>query len=755
MDFLRKFIETVFCFYRCDLLEQIHLYTREIIDKRHFVISLREKHPQLSDDSINLIYKEYTDAWMQPPDDAIRDNNMFYVLIHFCKDALILGRDDNPEVKFEDLFKWREVTELTGETLLVCAYLAYCDVIEGNPHRIKFLWANLLPTDNKMLSHVFENMRLIDLHQHLKASTSIFGISWVCLMNHINHRNDQFRQLFIDQDKAQQFYAAIILAAKIRLYLYRKVIEHLSVDTELIFETSKLDLHFEIEQERYRIHSAQDCFIYDYAAIENYHPYAVYVGERRFLYSVLKHIYSGDSLHISCWFYRYLIIKAKLRSEMVQFNANVGFANFSDFERKKEIFIEGKVPYENLLLTLPLYEAHQYYHQDYIETRVAPKNSYKDLRKKFNQIIGLNERREYSGLDYRIIYHFIKLPEPEIEGLCRNFKVRRLVRKQANALNKLLHRHLDNKVIAIDAANSEMYCRPEVFSDAFRLLSSCRHVCRTYHVGEDFYDIADGLRAIDEAINFLNLKRGDRLGHCLALGIQPEDYYKEHDNHLIIPIQILLDDAVWLKMKAAQFNIYIPPIVDRQLEHIFYSNTDYYENRISMIDYFESMKLRSKLPEESFVDGRLNSSLWQLYRDYHYDFEARQRKEKVWDFIIYPEYVSFIKELQDKMIADIERKQLVIECCPTSNYKIERLFRYENHPIFRFCNVKQDGHHLPVTVNTDDLGIFYTSLPREFELLALALLKKKDKVGQSIYTTQEVYEWIERIIRNAHVYRFG
>ena len=107
------------------------------------------------------------------------------------------------------------------------------------------------------------------------------------------------------------------------------------------------------------------------------------------------------------------------------------------------------------------------------------------------------------------------------------------------------------------------------------------------------------------------------------------------------------------------------------------------------------------------------------------------------------------------MIADIERKQLVIECCPTSNYKIGRLFRYENHPIFRFCNVNQDGHHLPVTVNTDDLGIFYTSLPREYELLALALLKKKDKVGQSIYTTQEVYEWIERIIRNAHVYRFG
>lgn len=39
-----------------------------------------------------------------------------------------------------------------------------------------------------------------------------------------------------------------------------------------------------------------------------------------------------------------------------------------------------------------------------------------------------------------------------------------------------------------------------------------------------------------------------------------------------------------------------------------------------------------------------------------------------------------------------------------------------------------NNHNLPVTVNTDDLGIFYTSLPREFELLTLALLKKKTRM---------------------------
>ena len=59
------------------------------------------------------------------------------------------------------------------------------------------------------------------------------------------------------------------------------------------------------------------------------------------------------------------------------------------------------------------------------------------------------------------------------------------------------------------------------------------------------------------------------------------------------------------------------------------------------------------------------------------------------------------------------------------------------------------------TVNTDDLGIFYTSLPREFELLTLALLKKKNEDGSTLYSSQEVYDWIERIVRKAHAYCFS
>lgn len=41
----------------------------------------------------------------------------------------------------------------------------------------------------------------------------------------------------------------------------------------------------------------------------------------------------------------------------------------------------------------------------------------------------------------------------------------------------------------------------------------------TYHIGQDFFDIADGLRAVDELLIFCGVERGNRLGDALSLRI--------------------------------------------------------------------------------------------------------------------------------------------------------------------------------------------------------------------------------------------
>lgn len=771
MDFLRKFIETAFCFYDCDLTRRIMKANQAfgdnalILDKDRFVSTLRRRYPQISDDSIQLIYRKFKDDWCKHPQKTIADKNLFYALIHFTKEVLRTEGNDCPVVLFEQLFKWKEVTEITGETALVCAFLAYNDSLDSlnsarNDKR-NFNWPNLLLTDNRLLRYIFKENRLIDLHQHLKASTSTFGISWTCLMNHISRRSKQFEFLANDKAKSRYYYDAVILAAKIRMAIYQRIMQSdksilvdINEEIDKLFLTgiarNRKQVHFLIDRLRTETRQCQKCFVYDYAASDNHEITAVFEGERQLLYAAFKHVFDGDKLFISHLLYRYLLIKSIIRAEMVQFNANVGFANFTSFEQKKEIFIEDYREYADLLFILPMYEVRTHYYQDEIETRIAPQASYRKIRQRYNRIKKLQERYNTSAADYRLIYHFIKKKEQSSGafGLCRNFHTREEIKKQTSALYKLQQKKSVDKVIGIDAANSEFFCRPEVFAQAYERLSSC-HLNRTFHVGEDFYDLADGLRAIDEAIQFLNLRRGDRLGHCLALGIQPESYYAEHDYHLAIPRQVLTDDVVWLKMKSMEWNVPIPPRVEKQIIDFFNSGK---ENQFSMEDYYEAMRLRKESPRK-YIHAETDAQ--QIYQCYHYDSKQREKGEIVEDFKIFPEYVSFIQMMQDKMMEYIEDKQLVIECCPSSNVKVGRLKYYDCHPIFRFCEIRdEDAHHLPVTISTDDLGIFYTSLPREYELLALALLKKKDRDGNPVYRSQEIYNWVERIVKNAHIYKF-
>jgi adenosine deaminase len=104
----------------------------------------------------------------------------------------------------------------------------------------------------------------------------------------------------------------------------------------------------------------------------------------------------------------------------------------------------------------------------------------------------------------------------------------------------------------------------------------------------------------------------------------------------------------------------------------------------------------------------------------------------------------------------IERKRICIECNPTSNYKIGEFTRYDQHPIFQFFN---EGIETPypkqgiyVSINTDDRGIFSTSLEREYSLIALAL-EKNEWMGER-NTKRSVVNWLNEIRKMSLEQRF-
>ncbi|WP_404362523.1 hypothetical protein ACIHQR_21695 [Corallococcus coralloides] len=124
------------------------------------------------------------------------------------------------------------------------------------------------------------------------------------------------------------------------------------------------------------------------------------------------------------------------------------------------------------------------------------------------------------------------------------------------------------EICGIDTANRELYCPPEIFGSIYGQFAR-QELGRTFHVGEDFIHITTGLRRIYEAISFLKLSAGDRLGHCIALGMNPRLWV--HSNPVVsIHRMDLLDDAVFewaLLQKYAASDLLRLGELERRIAH--------------------------------------------------------------------------------------------------------------------------------------------------------------------------------------------
>lgn len=99
----------------------------------------------------------------------------------------------------------------------------------------------------------------------------------------------------------------------------------------------------------------------------------------------------------------------------------------------------------------------------------------------------------------------------------------------------------------MDFAGADWKSRPYFFSPLVRYGRENGFDNFTYHIGEDFYDLIDGLRAVDEVLVFLNWNGHNRLAHLNSLFVDVEKYYETRHWNMIIPQQILLDNLIWIQ----------------------------------------------------------------------------------------------------------------------------------------------------------------------------------------------------------------
>lgn len=551
-------------------------------------------------------------------------------------------------------------------------------------------------------------------------------------------------------------------------------------------------------------------------------------SERYFLYRCFEKCFFGDfDLETQWMFYCYLLLKSQFRSEFIQLNQQTGFYNFHEYDERKYKLWKNKTAYWNedyrQAINATFHEQNIYS----LEARLSPKNTpTEDLRAIFeidkaklyydsgNGAIqhwkpSYHTQNRARNEKYYFVQHFPKRQDAIINAkyitpFYRHEQYRKVIRQQSIALAKVLSNsdYYCERVLGIDACSNEIGCRPEVFSVAFRFLRDFSANIKfyrkqalarkkpflrvTYHVGEDFLDIADGLRAIDEAIHFLELRRGDRLGHALALGVDPELHYDLKCQEIILSKQDLLDNLVWLLYRSVTLKVTIDPILENKMRsqaQALYNEIyrkEISDTYISLEDYYHSMQLRGDDPrcykngvfspypsttdlydlylickfnakKDIWPSYRKDGNLTRLYWLYHYSNRVKRKGAEKTTQIITQQYIYLIVQMQTAMQGYVESCGLSVECNPSSNVLIGTFKEYQKHPLLRF---NHGGLSLPgidpgmcVSINSDDPCVFDTSLTFEYDIMAATLAQMQDEAGNRLYTDQAIREYLQLLIQ--------
>lgn len=762
--------------------------------------------------------------------------NVFRALKELSKELLVI-RENQPLCRYEKLLQWHDLTKSIGEDLPVCAYLAHRTECSGSDWD-NFEWNTVIGHDNMQLKRIMQR-GLSDNHFHLYGSAPSFQLIWLRLMNDLNNIAFSENLRKIDQNKrmarlnyarkyqedsleVMHFQAALI---RLALFYYirmqkrketgeaEKVVKNREVISQILRLRNVSPLYAKKAQlavEQMRIvqfllyqDTSEDYANQGYGERSINHDFE---GERALIYQMMLGRIGNRMIpkFMLEWFYAYLVIKIKFREELVQVNPNIGFENFSQYSKRKNGFLftgsdKQKMIQHAVNGTLETGNVCS------LELRIMPGRTAAENRDLIQLLDGYIKEKAPQDLE-RIYYvfHFPKRPDEEPGQelgwicACRHYEYRQNLERTADKLILFRENAPEEaaRVLGIDACSQEIGCRPEVFAPAFRRLTD--HVVPasifpvhvkqwkiTYHAGEDFLDFVDGLRAVDEAVLFLNMKNGDRLGHATVLGLNAKKWYKKKRKKICLPLQDYLDNAVWLYQKLNAFQIRDCESLKGFLHNEYEKNFQilYQEHMeaerqypIGIDTYFEAWKLRGDHPKlyesrmfsekeslfqrylinESLEGGKENrrrkdTALLMFY--YHYSSLVRRKGRETKTAAVPDIYIDGVEKVQKAMQQFLAARGICIEANPSSNFRISTMDSYEEHPISSLYNLGltadpekiQACTQMHISINTDDKGVFQTSLENEYALMSCALEQAADGAGNPRYHKQMVYDWLDRI----------
>lgn len=511
----------------------------------------------------------------------------------------------------------------------------------------------------------------------------------------------------------------------------------------------------------------------DNSSVSLIHPVEHLVGngytsqqlEALFYVIVFNYLRKNKNEAISKMFHLYILIMGLSNSMLVQQNNLFGFEQFNKYtqngcrEWSESAYLRRfKQLAGNHNKFLSFYEG-----------RFAPKKTIydnikilKDISTGWKEFCNVNNS---NAIGFGLIAHFIKSKDNSQDNIYF-LTLREDTKHKAEILSDLIYSHNPcvEKLVGVDAAGNELDAPPEVFVESYNIMRDAGINHFTFHAGEDFYHIISGIRAVYEAIIFLKLQKGDRIGHAVACGVDPElwvnnialdcDYVDNTIKRNSIKIRQgeYLDNLIFLHHLIADCSL---DVLSHKLPHIdneilkygdeIYS--DGLDSHNMVHEYVQSWLNRGNVDLEwikhHVYDATLKSKYYQ--RKYANNY-SKPITIQVYDVLDANE----IKVLQRAVLQIMHNKEIVIETVPTSNVLIGHHKSFSSYHLYNwYCMEKVEKLPMPpIVVGTDDAGIFDTNIYNEYCNIYCMFLYDK-KLNHS-----DIMEYLEELDSNARLYGF-
>lgn len=630
-----------------------------------------------------------------------------------------------------------------------------------------------------------------DLHIHLNGSTET-DFAWQEFLRNPDKVYEDLKKgaitsIVLEQLKQEshqllpkKFYELLLIARKIRQVLHEYIYPQ---SPSKIDNNSFEELLNEILFDKFG-RKWQDTYLHPFrylVDIGDLEPHNDTAIEGLMYLLVIKEIKENKKEGLIFIFHFYLLILGLSNRLLVQQVHQYGFEQFQK-HTLNNLRDQSEKKYQGRFLQM---HGNEIRNIGVLEGRFSPKGSQIDNEKlitaieqgweQFSKKIETESPLRQSAT-LTLVAHFIKAKDENVDNWIRHKKLRIELWNRASILIYLIqNRNHYSNIVGIDAASNELDTPPEVFGPVFRRMrrkKSIEHF--TYHVGEEFFHLLSGMRAIYEAVIFTGLLKGDRIGHGIAIGICPKKWTLaigekilikkgEHLDNLIFAyffiesqnIEQLKNLAFIIKCKIHKYHFEIYGSIFKVDEykfawqlrqfcpfHVFSADLHAAKSNSEFdFDFDEWMDI------QNFKASNVSVNLFNLY----HSKKIRSNYDEILEIETLGVFnVLQLEILQLELLKFLEFRKIVIETLPTSNVRISHYKHYSDHHLWNWKKWKEEKKLIPpIVVGSDDTGIFATSIFNEYAHIYCHLVSKEG--GKS---PADAMTFIDELCENSRKYKF-